>query len=983
MRHSSFLAKAPWIAASAIAIAGATMPACAQEAVRHRLDLPAQSLGASLRDVAVITRRNVVADAGLTDGKQAPPLSGSYTVEQALALLLVRSRLRAEMIDGTFVIRAALRNNDGVAGVDTTNGSTDIVVTGTRIRGEAPEGTAVITIDRQAINRSGYATTQQIVQSIPQNFAGGPNENTVGYSNRGNASANIGYGSSVNLRGLGTSSTLVLVNGFRPALGGTFGAFADLSLIPSSAIERIEILPDGASALYGSDAVAGVVNLILRTRFDGAETRLRYGTADGDFDEVQAAQLFGKSWDTGHLTLAYEYSRRGRLAADDRDFATEDLRPFGGADYRRSFANPGTIIAADGRQFGIPTGQDGTGLTADRLTIGPNLGDSRAGTDLLPRQVSHAVYGAFTKQLDPSLTFSAEVLFADRRFNTRYLPDNFGNVVVPTSNPFYVDPIGTNQPVTVNYDFRPDLGPEILRGSVRGITAAARLEKRLGRWSLGVRSSYGVQTEFSRYDNIPSYFRLAAALADPDPLTAYNVFGDGSVTNRATIDGIRGFYQSQGKFRVWSTSAKFDGPLLALPAGEVKLAIGAEYRTEHNDFEALDDEFTPEPIVIQTPGLPASRSVTAAYAELLVPLFGGEASPSGFHRLNLSLAGRFEHYEGLGSTTNPKVGVAWQPLRGITLRGTYGTSFRTPGFQEIRQGPGTGAIFAQPLSDPLAPSGTSNALILIGNSPDIGPEKARTWTVGAEFAPAFLPGLELEVGYFDIVYRDRIAMIQADYFNFLQNRAVYGGVINEAPGTEQIASAYGNPAFNNPFGIAQADIDLVIDARTQNLSRVTQNGIDFAARYRFDLADIALRAGVNGAYLFRIEQSLTSSSPSIDVVDRVGSPADLRLRGEFGFSWGATDVSLFANHVGGYTNQTVTPNRAVASWTTIDLQLAHRLGSLIASVRDARLALSISNLFDRDPPFVENFTGLSASGYDPEKASPIGRTIALQLVTSW
>lgn len=163
-----------------------------------------------------------------------------------------------------------------------------------------------------------------MLQSLPQNFGGGPTETTLGATTRNGAGSDATYGSSINLRGLGASSTLVLIDGARPALGGIGGVFADISLIPMSAVERIEVLTDGASAIYGADAVGGVVNVRLRNRFEGAETILRAGTADGDMTEVQFGQLFGKSWGGAHLTLAYQFSQRGALHAAKRDFARED-----------------------------------------------------------------------------------------------------------------------------------------------------------------------------------------------------------------------------------------------------------------------------------------------------------------------------------------------------------------------------------------------------------------------------------------------------------------------------------------------------------------------------------------------------------------------------------------------------------------------------------------------------------------------------------
>src|SRR5690606_16722344 len=138
-------------------------------------------------------------------------------------------------------------------------------------------------------------------------FGGAPNEGTAAISLDPNSGKNTASGSSINLRGLGNASTLLLLNGDRPPLGGFGGVFGDISLIPASAIERIEVIADGASAIYGSDAVAGVVNVIPRLRFEGAETSLRYGTADGDSQDVLASQILGRGWDSGHAVLAYEF----------------------------------------------------------------------------------------------------------------------------------------------------------------------------------------------------------------------------------------------------------------------------------------------------------------------------------------------------------------------------------------------------------------------------------------------------------------------------------------------------------------------------------------------------------------------------------------------------------------------------------------------------------------------------------------------------
>ena len=261
-------------------------------------DLPAQPLGSALRQVSALSGRPIIVATELVEGLRAPALKGRLSVDEAVAQLLRGTGLHTVAVGATIVVQ----RGGGEAGAADA-AAADILVTGTRIRGHAPVGSPLVTIDRAAIDQAGFATTQAIAQSIPQNFGGGANEGT-GNTITGLGNGNAGLGSGVNLRGLGQTSTLVLLGGDRPPLGGATGTFSDLSMIPASAIERVEIVPDGASAIYGSDAVAGVVNIIPRLDFTGAETRLRVGTADGDSQEVQASQLLGARWSGGQAKIA-------------------------------------------------------------------------------------------------------------------------------------------------------------------------------------------------------------------------------------------------------------------------------------------------------------------------------------------------------------------------------------------------------------------------------------------------------------------------------------------------------------------------------------------------------------------------------------------------------------------------------------------------------------------------------------------------------
>lgn len=963
-------------------------PAAHAQAADRKYDIAAQPLSSALQRYAEISGRQVVADGALLAGKRSNRVAGIFSADAALSRLLAGSGLTAELVDGALVLRPG--NGDAAAPAGSTDGEIDghrgsggdaILVVGTRIRGQSPSS-PVVTIDREAIEKSGMASAQQLLQALPQNFGGGQNESTLGAGTRNNAGTNANYGSSVNLRGLGASSTLVLIDGNRPALGGLGGVFADLSLFPVSAIERIEVLTDGASAIYGADAVAGVVNFRMRGDFEGAETLLRFGTADGDMSDIQAGQIFGKGWNGGHIMLAYQYSERGRLVAAKRPFVTEDLRPFGGPDYRSGFASPGTIVAANGQTFAIPAGQTGTALTATQLVPGTaNLNDVRAKTDIVPRQRVHSFYGSGELSLTDDLIFRASLLAARRDYRKIALPESDNAVTVPVTNPFYVDPIGTNQPVSVRYSFANDLGPQTDDGRVSGITASAGLDQAIGAWRLQLGGGYGRQHERGLDLNVPNSVRLAAALADTNRSTALNVFGNGSANNPATLARIRGSRISITRFESQSTALRADGPLFALPGGDIRLAVGAEYRRETYDARSITDISTAAPVDRPNLTLPGPRHVRSLYGELLVPIFGPDNAMSGFQRLELSLAGRFEDYSDVGRTTNPKLGIHWEPVNGVRLRGSYGTSFRAPSFSEL-VGPSISLYLATRVADPTEPSGRANVLALFGYAPGIKPETATTWTVGADFTPSAIPALRASITYYDVDYRDRIGTASEDFANFLNRRSVFGGVIDDNPTAERIAFYFAQPTFSNPLGFQPSQITAILDGQIRNLSAVHQTGLDLDIAYAPQIGAGQLDVGLAASHVFKIDRQLTPGAPVTDIAGTFANPVKWRARGRLGWAMGGFSATLHANYVGGYRNQIPAVAEHVSSWTTFDFQLAQRFGDYEKG-RGLQLALSALNLFDKAPPYVNNKTNTSALAYDPDKADAIGRTVALQATVRW
>jgi iron complex outermembrane receptor protein len=951
----------------------------AQAEQQFDFDLDAQDLDAALQKVGRQTGREIMYPVDVVTGKRSERLRGAFTADDAVRKLLAGSNLLAEFKPDVVLIRGREEPSGKVA-ASAAVGS-EIVVIGSNIRGIVPAGSPTIGIDRTAIDRSGYATTQEILQSLPQAFAGGPNASTFGISQNNGSELGQFQGASINLRGLGASSTLTLVNSHRVPLGG-YGQFADISLIPATAIERIEILTDGASAIYGSDAVAGVVNVKLRSDFEGGETRVRYGNANGDFSDIQVSQILGQRWATGHAVISYEYFRQGNLPASDRVYATEDLRAFGGGDYRGGYANPGTIIAG-GRPFGIPSGQDGRNLTPGDLITGQvNKGDRRAGSDLLPQQRRHSAFATVEQDVSDNLRLRAEALYSRRAYVSHAQRDINSAVTVPVTNPFYVDPIGTGQPVRVQYDFTDDLGPYRRKGHSQSVYGSANADLTIGRWVASLSGTYGEQSDSDRTINIRNTFRLAQALADTNPDTAFNVFGDGAYNNPATVDRVRGSLTFAGRYRYSSAGIKADGPLFSLPGGSVKLSIGAEYRRESIASALSQDYATATPVVGPYFQVPGARKVGAAFGELYVPIVSETNKMDGINRLELSLALRTEHYNDFGSTTNPKAGIAWEPVGGLRFRGSYGRSFRAPAFTNLDQ---KTTRFYQPiaLADPNSPKGFSNVLVILGNDPNIGPERATTWSVGADIKPAALPGTKLTVNYFNIAYRDRIVDPLGNLINFLPQRAIYQSLLDDSPSIARVQEIYAQPEFSNPDGLTPSDIEIIANAQVQNLSSVKVSGIDFDLSQTFSVAGGNAEIGIAGSYLFHIRQAVTDSAPSADLVSTLGFPIDLRMRGRAAWTndrWSFALAGNFANH---YANDFVATPSKVRSQLTLDAQIGYSFPRDRGVMSGLRVLASGTNILDRSPPYAEFVTGISAIGYDPENASPVGRTLSLQIIKQW
>ncbi len=980
----------------------AAEPALAQELQqvsadeRIQFDIAAQPLSSALSEFARQARVNALFFSDDLRGLSSPPLHGSFTRQQALDLLLARSGYNGRISGGNLVLvqEQSARPQQGSAvnsGAETVQPAStigdeavpdeEIVVTGTRIRGAAPVGANLVTIDRTDIEESGRSTVQDVLGLVPQNFTGGAFETTQQGGPEHNA--NRSFSSSINLRGLGPGSTLTLVNGRRLAPAG-LGHFVDVSTIPLAAVERVEVLADGASAAYGSDAVGGVVNFILRDDFEGAETGLRFGAdGRGDVFEHVFSHVAGWSSDRFSLVAAYEYRERTGLEWNDREFASDsDLSRFGGLDYSRPQANPGTItrIGVTPVTLAIPGGQDGTSLDESDLIPGHvNLQNAVEGQSLLPEQILHGLFLSARFELTPRLELFADVV-AGQREAEAHRTQSFASIRVPETN-YYRQLNGLfpgQGPLTIAYWFGDDLGPALSQSESRAITAAYGLAYDLGdAWRIELTGGHAASDEFIRAANFydPSSPAVAAALASSDPATAFNPFADGSNTPQSVLEGFTSTTDTQSDADVSTFALKADGPLFALWGGPLRAALGYEQRRERFVIERVDYRFAGITRSDYQP--PQSRRIDAFFLELNAPLIGPSNHVPLVDSLTLSVSARREDASDYGDATVPRVGLTWGLTPDLRLRAAWGESFRGPTFDQLDpSGINSFAVVTTAL-DPLADDGTTGVMLSSGGGDNLRPETAETWSAGFDFRPIWLEGFAFSATYFDIAYTDRIDDGGATPLAMLFDSLTYADRVIRDPTPEQIAYYLSLP-FQVSGAVPAEGIEVIIDTRLRNLAAWNVRGIDLSADYSFEspLGDFTLFA--SATQLLEHSRQSTSTSPVISDLDSTFNPLEWRVR--TGLSWRRDDWSgaLSANYQNAYRDA-YTANGEIDARTIWDLQLARRLRDE-EDGSETRLSLSVLNLFGEDPPFANNPVGF---GFDPSNASAIGRFVALELRHAW
>jgi len=937
--------------ASLAPLALTAAPATAQAAVRAPISLEAQSLSSALTQLGRQTRTEIIFKPALVRGKHAAALKGNYSVAEAIDRLIAGHGLRARPTSGgAFVIevqaapaaRPQQTSDAGPAIVEDAPSDAaedgEVIVTGTLLRGVAPTGTNVVSMKREDILATGASSANDVLALIPQvgNF------NTVP-SGSGDISIPIVRPNIRNLGASGGTTTLVLMNGRRMVGAGVLQTSVDPSVVPPDLIDRVEVVPDGGSAIYGSDAIGGVINFITRKRFDGIGANLRYGFAD-DYRTIDGNVTVGKDWGSGSIYASYSYAWHDNILGIDRDYVRADHTGRGGQDFRATTCSPGNFTVG-GVSHAAP------GLAPNTV----NKCDTTDYADIYPREERHAVFAGLTQALSDSVDFQATAYWSRRDTTRLNATPGFTGTLVFT-NPYF-RPIGVSPVQSVAISFADAFG-ESMESRARfdswGVSPSLSID--LGdRWELRTEANYGSSYSQVREPTINAS-AATAALAGTTLATALNPYDPGA-SNPAVLAAIRDFENyGHADQEMLQARAILDGRVATIGGGDIRLAVGAEYF-----FEKLDSlvSLDRRNVFANAMGSVTSRHVKSVFAEALLPLVGAGNAMPGLRAFQISGSIRHDSYDDVGGTTNPKIGFNYKPFDDLLIRGNYGTSFHAPSLADTTSLADARAQIL--LFSPFRAPGSSPldilrpTIVLAGGSPDLKPEKARTWSVGFDWTPKAVPGLVASATYYNVRFTDAISVppfLSPVFYTDPGYQSFY--IIN--PTLAQVRALVGNTPLNGASSLDSLYFGtspyVIMDARRTNLGAIHVDGIDFNLAYLRQTGFGSINASFTGTYtLNRKTQAVRGAGFDDNLKNGTGR---LSFVAALGAKAGDFTARASLNHRAGYPMLGVIPQTRVDSFNTVDLFFAYDLGGVL---KNSMLTVNVDNVFDQDPPYLNSATG--------------------------
>lgn len=782
----------------------------------------------------------------------------------------IPSMTHAASLDDSAHEDQALQEDDQSTNERSQTDMDEIVVLGTSIRGVAPSSAPLLQFAVEDIRDLGIATTEDFLRTLPQNA---PTFTSSAFSGERN---------SPNLRGLGDGATLVLFNGRRLVSPG--GITPDISFIPLNALARVDVLTDGASAIYGSDAIAGVMNFAIDDTVNGLSVSGFGGTVtDGDHDRWGATVSGGFAWPSGTLVAVYDYTNQSNLIAADREFSAD----------------------------------------LDQL-------------DLYPATDRHSGVLAYRQELGENTQIFLDSLISSR--------DYTNNSPRPNSSISNLSNTSSEQ-LQLNGGVQVDL---------------------LDSWQVELGGVYSHYT------------------------------GDSHVVQTLLIDGSTTTFDTDTEAPYVEFYGTFDGALTTLPGGDMRASLGAGYsEEEYESIRARSD-------LGQLLDRALTRYTTYAFGELYIPFVGPEMGIPLVHSLDFNASARYTDYSDLGSDVVPRFGIAWSLTQELTVRGTYSESFRAvPLFRMIDDRVLAFVPFDFGTENADLVQGVNNLLFIASQSPpsgDIYPEKSESISVGFDWSPSRIEGLQLSATYYEIDYEDQLGLpLPSNAFLALENPRDYQTAFDFDPSTERVRELMlDSLVFADLIGVDVTDpqsadlIDVILDSSPINLAASKVEGVDVTASYQRSFRKIDFNSSINVAYVLDLERRATPSSRPISELDTVLNPADLRLQAAFGFKFQNLSSNFIVNHIGSMSDPESTFNPDIDDWTTLDLTLKYEFNPTedSAFLEGLVVDVSILNVFDSDPPVIGSdldptFPLSEPLGYDPANANPLGRYVQLRLTKTW
>ena len=837
---------------------------------------------------------------------------------------------------------AATSNDAGASGDASTLAA--VRVTGSNIkRADTETANPVQVIGRETLEATGKASVADVLRSISANTGNAANET----SNSGWASGSAGIG----LRGLSQKNTLVLLNGRRLAnygfpANGLSDTFVNLNALPLVAVERIEVLKDGASAVYGSDAVAGVVNIITRQGYEGAEVGGSAGTADqGGLDETKLKFIGGlgdMDTDGYNILVSLEAYNRDRLDQDQRDLTRSGIYTDQPGGRWNGWSAKGARYLVNGVSVPLLDAQgqcpDGTTRVAsapiDGLA-GDTCGFNQAPfTTLIPSTKRWQAYATGTFRVSDHVEAFGEVLYSEVKGVSWFGSSPFfalesGRFALnadtglaepvssslPAGNPY--NPYG--RAVPIEYTFF-NLGGTVKTNRSQSYRGLFGLRGSSERWDWEV-GAFGARS--SERETVSGGFANRWVLADALATGSYNLTNP-AATPQTVIDALNIATLRPAESKLQGIDAKVSGTLGHTWAGEIGFASGLEWRREKLDSNnpwQIDAGLQVRPAIAEVHG---ERTVSAAYAEAIVPLAS---------TLELSVAARADHYDDFGDAFSPKLGLRWQPLDVLLVRAAASKGFRAPSLSENSDSTSISYGSVVDPRDPDLPGSRQNPTFFTVGNTGLKPERTRSYNLGVVLSP--WSNTNLSVDYYRIELEN---LVGTNNTQTLVSNEVAGAVQRDERGKLQAV-------YN----------------RYQNLSSLETSGVDVELRQRIPTA----RLGV-----FNLSSAFTHvrdyRRPTViggPLVDYAGSNLGATLprnKATTTLDWAYGDVrtALTWYYTSGYDQQA----SATAQSVQDRVEAYHQVDLYLGYTGFAQLTLyaKVQNLGDEAPPYDASFPGIRA-----------------------